>query len=166
MKNTKKALIITGFNEKLHSLFPVITKKKTEELIILNSFGNLISKPYGGNMRSILLAIYCENIEEIYIIGERNSDISINKDELLTKIYEAGIPKETFETIEYIDVVEHNLIGWLIGPEDAEKIIQQNMDLIRNHPLMPNSIPVYGFIADSQTGVFVAVEKNDLKHAK
>jgi carbonic anhydrase len=68
----QKALILTGFNEELYPLFPVITQKKTEELLVLHSFGKVISQPYGCLIRDIILAVYSENVEEIYIIEENN----------------------------------------------------------------------------------------------
>lgn len=154
----KKTLIITGQNEKLHHLFPVITNKKAEELIIINSFGNAISQPYDSSIRSILIAVYYENVEEVYIIEEKDSEeCSITEDEFLSKIQEAGISREVTEAIEYIGVVGDNLMSWLVGKQDMQTIVKENINWIKNHPLIPKNVSVYGFIANAETSEFEAI---------
>lgn len=155
---SKKALIITGLNEKLNQHFPIITNKKTEELIIINTIGNSISQPYDSIMRSIIIAVYQENIEEIYIIGEKNStERSINKDEYLSKMQKANISTKEIKAIEYIGVVGEDLMSWLVGREDVKTIIKENICLIKKHPLLPKNVTVYGFIANADFSEFEEV---------
>lgn len=154
----KKALIITGLHEKSHRLFPTITNRKREELIVLNSFGAVISQPYGCMIRTIIMAVYNENVEEIYIVGERSSqEHSVKEEELLSRIQDVGISKGMIETIEYINVVGNDVLNWLVGPPDVKIIIQKNIDLIQRHPLIPKTVSVYGFIANTETNEFEAV---------
>ncbi|OXS80139.1 hypothetical protein [Domibacillus enclensis] len=156
--NEKKALVLTGLSVKSHPLLPVITNKKAEQLIITTSFGTIISQPYGCTIRDIILAVYSEDIEEIYIIGEKDSkEHAINGEEILSKIRKAGIAKETIETIEYIDAAGSNLSSWLSGKQDVNKMITENIDLIKSHPLIPKTLSIYGFIANAETGEFEAV---------
>ncbi|OES45783.1 hypothetical protein [Domibacillus iocasae] len=156
--NEKKALVVTGLSEKSHPLFPVITNKKTEQLIITTSFGTIISQPYGCTIRNIILAVYSEDIEEIYIIGEKDSkEHAVNGDEILFKFRKAGISKEMIETLEYINAAGSSLSRWLSGKEDVNKIIAENIDLIKSHPLIPKTLSVYGFIANAETGEFETV---------
>ncbi len=63
--------MITGLDQTAASLLPVITNKKAEQLIIASSFGTMITQPYGCTIRNIVLAIYAENVDEIYIIREK-----------------------------------------------------------------------------------------------
>ncbi|OLN23625.1 hypothetical protein BTO30_03390 [Domibacillus antri] len=157
--NEKKALVITGLNEKLHPFFPVITNKKAEQLIITMSFGTIISQPYGCMIRNIIMTVYAENIEEIYFIGEMDSkEQMISGDEILSKMKEAGISKETIETIEYIGAVGSSLSSWLAGERDVKKIITENIELLKSHPLIPKTLSIYGFTANAETGEFEAVE--------
>ncbi len=154
----KKALVLTSLNEKLQPLFPAITNKKMEELLIINSFGSGISQPYGCIIRNILVAVYRENIEEVYIIGEKDSnDAYMDEEELLTKIKEAGISDGIIDTIEYIDVAGESVLKWLAGPEDPKAIVEKNLSLIQKHPLIPKAMPVYGFIANAETKEYEAV---------
>ncbi|GAE47182.1 hypothetical protein [Mesobacillus boroniphilus] len=42
---TKKTMIITGVNQEIYPLFEVITNKKNKDMMILNSFGAVITQP-------------------------------------------------------------------------------------------------------------------------
>lgn len=151
----KKTLIITGLNEKLNQLFPIITNKNGEDLIIIKTIGNIISQPYDSIMRSIIIAVYQEEVEEIFIIGEKEStECSINKDEFFSKIQKANISTKEMKAIEYIGVVGEDLMSWLVGRRDMKTIIRENISLIKKHPLVPKNITVYGFIASAELSEF------------
>jgi carbonic anhydrase len=158
MTIAKKTLIITGLNKKLHQLFPIITNKKAEELIIINSFGAVISHPYGCMIRSIVMGVYYEDVEEIYIIGEKDGkEHLITEEALFSTMQESGVSKEMIKTIDYINVVGNEVLNWLVGPQDVKVIIQQNITLINKHPLIPKSVSVFGYIVNSETNKFEAV---------
>jgi carbonic anhydrase len=162
MKRTvgeKKALVITSLQGELDPNILLITKKKRDELIIINTFGGLISQPYGCIIRSIIMAVYYENINEIYVIGEETShEHSVNAKDLLKIMSDSGIAEKTIETLDYIKVVEDNIETWLIGPQDIKEIIKKNIELIQKHPLMPQSINVFGFITNSEAEKFEAIK--------
>ncbi|MBS8266279.1 hypothetical protein DYI25_17800 [Mesobacillus boroniphilus] len=155
---TKKTMIITGVNQAIYPLFPEITNKKNKDMMILNSFGAVITQPYGCLIRNIILALYNENVEEIYIVGEMESkEIILNKEEILSKIKENGASEEIIKTINYIDVVERDVISWLAGPQNIEDVLKKNKELIKGHPLIPKSMPVHAYIANSETGEYYQV---------
>lgn len=49
-------------------------------------------------------------------------------------------------------------IDWLPFT-DLEESVTEDVTLIRNHPLVPQNIPIYGFIYDVKTGKLNAVEE-------
>ncbi|KGR81079.1 hypothetical protein CD30_19495 [Ureibacillus massiliensis 4400831 = CIP 108448 = CCUG 49529] len=152
---SKKALIITGLNEKLNQHFPIITNKNGEDLIIIKTIGNIISQPYDSIMRSIIIAVYQEEVEEIFIIGDKEStECSINKDEFFSKIQKANISTKEMKAIEYIGVVGEDLMSWLVGRQDMKTIIKENISLIKQHPLIPKNVTVFGFIASAELSEF------------
>jgi carbonic anhydrase len=155
---TKKALVLTGVNKKLQSLIPIITNKQEEDLIVVHSIGCVISQPYGCMIRNILFAVYYENVGEVYLIGEeRNNQSNSRKEDLSSKIHDAGISEKTIQTINFIEVVKPDFISWLTGPEDEKSVIQNNMKLIKENPVIPKTLPIYGFIANGETGKFEVV---------
>lgn len=156
----KKALIITELNESLYDVFPAITNLKEDELLIINSFGASISQPYGCTIRNIIMAVYYENIENIYIIAEQNSNEQLlSKEELQLKMIEGGISDTAIKTLDYINVVGDDIMNWLIGPEDIRETILKNIEMVEKHPLIPKSVSVYGFIADAKTKEFESVKE-------
>ncbi|RKJ37448.1 carbonic anhydrase, partial [Butyricicoccus sp. 1XD8-22] len=54
-----------------------------------------------------------------------------------------------------------DLVEWLRGFGDVTTSIQKSVDLIRNHPLMPNGIPVHGLVMDPNTGKLDLITNGD-----
>ncbi|RSD29540.1 hypothetical protein [Mesobacillus subterraneus] len=157
-KSTKKTMIITGFNREIYHVLPSITNKKEEDLLILNSFGAVISQPYGCLIRNIILALLSENVEEIYLVGEvERKETRLNQEEVLLRLKESGATEATINAINYTDVVEHDVVNWLVGPEAIRDVLRRNKELITGNPLIPKNIPVYAYIADSETGEYYPV---------
>ncbi|WP_066059844.1 hypothetical protein [Robertmurraya korlensis] len=146
----KKTLIITGFNEKMLQSIPEISQKSTEELLIFNSLGEVISQPYGCLVRDIILAINFENVVEIYVIGDEKKS-SISEEEILIRLEKSGVTKQVIETLDYINSVGDSTINWLKGPQVTREKIKRNIDIIKKHPLIPRSLPVKGFIVNTET---------------
>ena len=51
---------------------------------------------------------------------------------------------------------EGNYIDWLTI-SDSGKSVVEDVARIRNHPLVPKSIPVYGYLYDVKTGKLVEI---------
>lgn len=81
----------------------------------------------------------------------------VNGNEILSKILEAGISKETIQSIEYVNATGSSLSNWLVGKQDVKTVIHENISLIKSHPLTPKALSVYGFIANAETGEFQTV---------
>jgi carbonic anhydrase len=51
---------------------------------------------------------------------------------------------------------EGSYINWLTFTDNAKSVVEDVMR-IRNHPLVPNDIPIYGYIYDVKSGKLVEV---------
>jgi carbonic anhydrase len=51
---------------------------------------------------------------------------------------------------------EGNYINWLTFSDNAKSVVE-DVKRIRNHPLVPNDIPIYGYIYDVKSGKLVEV---------
>ncbi|MGD6833966.1 hypothetical protein ACQCT5_17480 [Sutcliffiella halmapala] len=152
MGNFKKALVLTGFNKELEQFFPGITNRKLEDLLIINSYGAEISQGYSCIMRNIILAVYLEKIEEIYIIVDREDKaFSISEERLITLLEKEGVNLEVIQTLNYIKAAGNDVIKWLTGSKNIEGIIQNNIDFINKHPMIPGSVSVHGYIVNTKT---------------
>ena len=53
---------------------------------------------------------------------------------------------------------ESNYINWLTFSDNAKSVVE-DVIRIRNHPLVPNDIPIYGYIYDVKSGRLVEVQE-------
>ncbi|PGT83903.1 hypothetical protein [Bacillus sp. AFS040349] len=152
MNKKEKVLIITGFNSSLHAIYQSITKREQEDMIVLSSYNAELSQTYSCMIRSIIMLVLSEQIDEIYFIGERsNNDLLLNEEELLARMREKGVNTNILSTLNYLQVGGGNVIKWLTGENNMETIIKKNMNLVQMHPLIPKSIAVHGIVVDTKT---------------
>lgn len=154
-ENTKQ-LIITSLNEEVLPFLPVITNKKTDELLVLNCFGEMNSDQESCLIRDIILAVYSERVEEVYIIVEEDyKPYTITEDILLST---PSVSRTALKTILPNQVDDESVTDWLNGTKSVTETIRNNLELIRNHPLLPNSVSVTGFIVNTETSQFSVVD--------
>ncbi|NLP51656.1 hypothetical protein [Bacillus sp. RO1] len=151
MENTK-ALVLTGLDREIERYFEDITNRKLEDLIIINSYGAEISQGYSSLMRNIILAVYMEKIEDIYIVVDKyDKGFSIHPEDLYALMEEEGGNVDVIKTLNYIKAVGANdVMKWLSGSSNVESTVQNNIDLIKKHPLLPTSIKVHGYIVNKE----------------
>ncbi|WP_226679996.1 carbonic anhydrase [Sutcliffiella horikoshii] len=149
MENNK-ALVLTGLDRKLERHFANITKRNLEDLIIINSYEEEISQGFSSLMRNIILAVYMEKIADIYIIVEKyDKGISIDPEDLYALMEEGGGRVEVIQTLNYIKTFgQKDMMEWLSVPNHPESIIQNNIEFIKKHPLIPRTVKVHGYIVN------------------
>ncbi|MBM7661324.1 carbonic anhydrase [Bacillus mesophilus] len=152
-KTKKRAIIISELTDGYH--FPI--NHKPEEVIVLNNEGPVTIQPYGDVMRSIIHAVFTEEIAEIYLLSENTTDHLISKDELKRKMDQAGITNTLIDTLEFIDVVNHDVLDWIAGPNNRTENVQKNQKVIKDHPLLPKNVSVQGYMVCRKTRKITAV---------
>lgn len=152
----KKIVILTCMDARLFELLPKAMNFKNGDVKIVKSAGAVINHPFGGIMRSLLVAVYELQAEEIYIIGHYDCGMSAIKPEvMLQKMIDRGISKETIDMLSYSGV---ELNEWLRGFEDVTESVRHSVDMVKNHPLLVKDIPVHGLVIDPATGRLTLVE--------
>ncbi|MFC4769795.1 carbonic anhydrase [Effusibacillus consociatus] len=162
--NRKKVLFIIGMEGQLEQWLSAATHIPQEQMMVLKSYGPVISEPYDSLMRSIILAVYQENVEEIFVIGAADSDESISDpSHFISKMKQKGVPAVKIQTVEYLfkhcspGFTANDLAQWMKGSKTVTDGIKQSVDLIRRHPLMPSGIRVYGLLVDTVNGKYTRV---------
>jgi carbonic anhydrase len=146
----KKIVILTCMDTRLVELLPRAMNMRNGDAIIVKSAGAVVSQPFGAVMRSIIVAIYELNAEEVYVIGHNECGMTaLNADRVIEKAKSNGISEEVMQTINNSGIKLHK---WLSGFEHTEDGVIKSVRKIRNHPLVPKHIPVHGMIIDSETG--------------
>jgi len=146
----KKLVILSCMDTRLTDLLPKAMNLKNGDAKIIKNAGAAIMHPFGSIMRSIAVAIYEFEVEEVLIIGHHGCGMcNLDTDNLLNKIVARGISNETISTLSNAGI---DVKKWLHGFESVEESIQDSVEHIKNHPLIPNDIIVHGLVICPETG--------------
>ncbi|MCP1308443.1 MULTISPECIES: beta-class carbonic anhydrase [Paenibacillus] len=145
----RKFVILTCMDTRLIELLPASMNIKNGDVKMIKAAGGVVSTPFGGIMRSIIVAIYELGADEVLVIGHHDCGMShLNPERVKEKFVARGIKEETLKTLEYSGL---NLERWLRGFEDVKESVKSSVNIIKNHPLVPD-IPVHGLVIDPSTG--------------
>lgn len=131
----KKMLIITCMDTRLVELLPKAMNFKNGDVKIIKNAGAVISQPFGSVMRSVMVALYELDAEEVIVVGHYECGMaSLNADHMINSIKERGVSEEVLSTLENSGI---KLTKWLRGFDNVEEGVIQTVDLIKRHPLLP-----------------------------
>ncbi|WP_318616475.1 carbonic anhydrase [Sporosarcina sp. YIM B06819] len=146
----KHIVILTCMDTRLTELLPKAMNLKNGDAKIIKSAGAIVNHPFGGIMRSLLLAIYELQADEVFIVGHYDCGMSsINTNQIIDKMVDRGIDKNLFKTLQYSGV---DMEDWLHGFSDVTESVRMSVDIVRNHPLMDTTVPIHGLVAHPDTG--------------
>lgn len=144
----KKVLLLTDIEHGIEPIIQQVTNIQRESMLTIHSYDSVIVQPYGDIMRSIIIAIYQENVEEIFVVGIEDKE---------TDVVNLQIQRDFIKNNREIDYLFKNcmpefssdsLNAWLSGQENVSENIEKSIDMIRHHPLVPSDIKVHGFMID------------------
>ena len=151
----KRIAIVTCMDTRLVELLPAALGIKNGDVKMIKNAGGTITNPFDSTVRSLLVAVYELGVNEIMIIGHTNCGVQgMDANEMLSLMRERGISEEHIRLMEHCGI---NLKEWLHGFEETDAAVEETVDLIKNHPLMPDDITVRGYIMDSVTGELTAL---------
>ncbi|MFD1204461.1 MULTISPECIES: carbonic anhydrase [Sporosarcina] len=146
----KKIVILTCMDTRLTELLPKAMNLKNGDAKIIKSAGAIVTHPFGGIMRSILVAIYELQADEVYVIGHHDCGMSsVDTEKIINKMVDRGIDKNLFTTLKYSGI---DMKDWLHGFNDVTESVKSSVDSIKNHPLMDAKVPVHGLVVQPDTG--------------
>jgi carbonic anhydrase len=146
----KKLVILSCMDTRLVELLPRAMNLKNGDVKIVKNAGALVAHPFGSIMRSILIAVYELNADEVCVIGHLDCGMSsINADSMLDKVVERGVPEERIDTLKYSGI---DLQAWLKGFDNVQESVSHSVDMVQKHPLFPQDVPVHGMVVDPATG--------------
>lgn len=143
----KHAVILTCMDTRLTELLPKAMNFKNGDVKILKTAGAIIKNPYGSVMRSILVAVHALQADEVYVVGHHHCGMSnLDTNDLLERMKINGISEDAINNLD-LDVRE-----WFKGFDKIEDSVKSSVELIENHPLLPDDVPVHGLVIDPSTG--------------
>ncbi|KXY10063.1 carbonic anhydrase [Bacillus sp. FSL K6-0067] len=144
----KKVLVLTDIEHGIEPIIQQVTNVQRENMLTIHSYDSVIVHPYGDIMRSIIIAIYEENVEEIFVVGIEDKETSsvnlqtqrdfIKNNREIDYLFKNCMPEFSSDSLE----------EWLSGQENVSENIEKSIAMIRHHPLVPSDIKVHGFMID------------------
>jgi|SRR5690625_2743184 len=146
----KRMVVFTCMESRLVELLPRALNIQNGDVKMLKNAGAIIRKPFDTIMKSILVAIYELQAEEVTVIGHYDCGMShVDTSSLYRKMIDQGIDERALHTLKHggIDFDDE-----FHGFNTVEESIMQSVSIIREHPLLPTHIKVHGLVIDPRTG--------------
>ncbi|RKP56956.1 carbonic anhydrase [Cohnella endophytica] len=146
----KRLVIVTCMDARLTELLPKAMNLKNGDAKIIKNAGAIITAPFGNIMRSVLVALYELAANEVFIIGHHECGMTgIDPNKVVSHMKERGIQEHVIHTLRHSGM---NLNRWLTGFDNVKESVENSVDIVRNHPLLPPETPVHGLIIHPETG--------------
>ena len=146
----KRLVILSCMDTRLVELLPKSINMGNGDVKIITNAGATITHPFGSITRSLLIAVYELNADEIMVIGHRDCGMSsVEPKKVIQKMIDRGIPEKRLEILKYSG---YDLEEWLHGFDCVEDNVRHSCVMIANHPLIPDGIPIHGLVIDPNTG--------------
>ena len=146
----KKLSIVTCMDTRLVELLPAALGLKNGDVKMIKNAGGVVTSPFGSVIRSLLVAIIELGVTDIMVIGHTDCGVQhIDSEMMIHHMKERGITQESIDLMKYCGI---DFEKWLSGFDTVEDSVRETVDTIRNHPLIPNDINIFGYVIDTQTG--------------
>nr|WP_239614332.1 carbonic anhydrase [Cohnella mopanensis] len=146
----KRVVIVTCMDARLTELLPKAMNLKNGDAKIIKNAGAILTSPFGNIMRSILVALYELNANEVFIIGHHECGMTgIDPNNVVAHMEARGVEQHVIHTLRHSGI---NLNRWLTGFDSVRESVENSVDIVRNHPLLPPGTPVHGLIIHPDTG--------------
>ncbi|HEY0829183.1 MAG TPA: carbonic anhydrase [Bacilli bacterium] len=146
----KRMVILTCMDTRLVELLPKAMNLKNGDAKIIKNAGAIVTQPFGNIMRSIIVAIYELEANEVIVVGHHECGMTgLDSNKVIAKMRQNGIPDNIIDTLKHSGI---NLSRWLTGFDSVTEGVKNSVDIIVNHPLIPANILVHGMIIHPVTG--------------
>jgi len=108
-------------------------------------------------IRSLVISYKLLGTREWFVIHHTDCGMTLFTDAIMRDLLASSLETATVDADGWHDVgtgpgsSEGAFINWLTIEDQAESVLA-DIQRIRNHPLVPKSIPIYGYIYDVKTG--------------
>ncbi len=145
----KRLAVLTCMDTRLVELLPAALGIRNGDVNMIKNAGGMLTGPYDGAVRSLLVAVLDLRVEEVLVIGHTDCGVSrIGAAHMLERLRERGVSQEAIdEAARHVDFET-----WFRGFDRVEDSVAETVELLRRHPLMPGDVSVSGYVMDSETG--------------
>ena len=152
----KKLAILTCMDTRLVELLPAALGVKNGDVKIIKNAGGMITDPFDSAVRSLLVGIVELGVEEVMVIGHTDCGVSgINADMMIHHLLERGVSQDHIDMMRYCGV---DFEKWLHGFDKVEQSVQETVDFLVHHPLIPRDVVIKGYVMDVHTGALTPLK--------
>lgn len=143
----KKIVVVTCMDTRLVELLPKAMNFRNGDVKLIKTAGAYITEPFGGEMRSILIAISVLKAEEVFVVGHHDCGlIGLQANQVIDPLSEKN--QEDFKSF----LKQPHIQRWLTGPSSVEEGVKASVKMISQHPLFPKKVNVHGLVIHPKTG--------------
>lgn len=113
-------------------------------------------------IRSLVISYKLLGTREWFVIHHTDCGMETFTDSIMRELLSTSLKTASVDETGWHDCCEGNgsnegsYIDWLTIDEQGQSVLD-DVNRIRNHPLVPGDIPVYGYIYDVKTGSLIEV---------
>jgi len=114
-------------------------------------------------IRSLVISYKLLGTREFFVVHHTNCGMEFFSNEVMRELLASSLETAELTPKGFRDVGRGpgshagEYIEWLTIRDQAQAVID-DVERIRNHPLVPKSIPIYGFVDDVSSGKLIEVE--------
>jgi carbonic anhydrase len=114
-------------------------------------------------IRSLVISYKLLGTTEFFVIHHTDCGMEFFSNDVMRELLASSLETAELTPNGFRDVGrgpgsnEGGYIEWLTIADQAQAVID-DVERIRNHPLVPKSIPIYGFVYDVRSGKLIEVE--------
>ncbi|SFL62888.1 beta-class carbonic anhydrase [Pelosinus propionicus] len=139
--------IVTCMDTRLVELLESALGIKRGEAVVIKTAGTSTDGNFGAILRSLVIAIYALDVEEIVVVGHEDCGVTqISPSMLKQKMQKRGIDKK--QILEF----EEEAIAWLDKVHDSEEEVKKLVDTLRTTTIIPRNVPIHGLMIHPDTG--------------
>src|SRR3982750_1479023 len=115
-------------------------------------------------IRSLVISYKLLGTREWFVIHHSHCGMELFTDDVMRRLLGSSLETAELSAQGFRDVgkgpgsTEGQFIDWLTIADTTQAVVD-DVTRIRRHPLVPKTIPIYGYIYDVKTGRLVEVEK-------
>lgn len=113
-------------------------------------------------IRSLVISYKLLGTREWFVIHHTDCGMETFTDEIMRGLLASSLKTSSVDASGWHDSgtgpgsTEGNYIDWLTISDNAKSVVE-DVQRIKNHPLVPSDIPVYGYIYDCKTGKLIGI---------
>jgi carbonic anhydrase len=114
-------------------------------------------------IRSLVISYKLLGTREFFVIHHTDCGMEFFTNEVMRGLLSSSLETAALTAEGFRDVGKGpgsragEFIEWLTIPDQKQAVVD-DVTRIRNHPLVPRSIPIYGYVYDVKTGKLIEVE--------